>query len=67
MEKIGIATIIVFLLLSLSMHAPALAQDQPDLAITDISVYHTYYSEDNKAWEDLDNTVNVTVENVAMK
>ena len=64
MKKICIATIILFLLLSLSMHAPALAQDQLDLTITDISVYHTYYSEDNKVWEDLDNTVNVTVKNI---
>ncbi|MCK4733774.1 MAG: DUF3344 domain-containing protein, partial [Methanophagales archaeon] len=61
---IAIGLSCLFLLLSLSM--PALAQDQPDLTITDISVYHTYYyTEDkNKAWEDLDNTVNVTVENI---
>jgi hypothetical protein len=60
---IAIALSCLFLLLSSSM--PVLAQSQPDIAITDISVYHTYYyTEDkNKAWEDLDNTVNVTVEN----
>ena len=69
MEKTGTVTVVaiafalacLFSLLSSSM--PALAQDQPDLTITDISAYHTYYSEENKAWEDLDNTVNVTVEN----
>jgi len=70
MKKIGrtMVTAIVIaiglscLFLLLSSSTPALAQDQPDLTITDISVYHTYYSEENKAWEDLDNTVNVTVE-----
>jgi len=77
MKKIGrtevTAIVIVIglscLFLLLSSSTPALAQDQPDLTITNISVYHTYYSEENIAeeyiaWEDLDNTVNVTVENI---
>ena len=60
---VAIAFALSCLLLLLSLSMPALAQE-PDLTITDISAYHTYYSEENKAWEDLDNTVNVTVKNI---
>jgi cell division septation protein DedD len=66
---VAIALSCLLLLLCSSMSAPALAQEGlPDLAITEIKLYHYYDEEDGtfkcKPWFDLENYVAVTVENM---
>jgi hypothetical protein len=81
MKKTGIAVVVaiavalscLFLLLSSSMHVPALAQEQadelkPDLMITAIKPYHYEWYEEydipkGKPWFNLKSYVNVTVRN----
>lgn len=69
MEIKKMRTVVFFgcllLLFCLSTLAPALGEEvrQPDLTVTNISACHNDYCENNKVWQNLENTVEVEVKN----